>query len=66
MVVLSIYISISLGLMGVGCSAQVKMVPIACASLVANATGPKVTRANPCYTFFCILLIILAAIYPKL
>ena len=24
-----------------GCSAQVEIVPIACASLVANATGPK-------------------------
>ena len=37
---------------GVGCSAQVEMVPIACASLVANATGPKITRTDPFYTFF--------------
>ena len=31
-----------------GCSAQVKMVPIACASLVANATGSKMKRTG-CY-----------------
>ena len=48
-----------------GCSAQVEMVPIARASLVANATGTKMTRAGPFYTFFCILLIILAAIYRR-
>ena len=33
------------------CSAQVKMVPIACASLVANMKGSKMTRTAPLYTF---------------
>ena len=52
-----IYIHVSLivwsgGGGGVGCSAQVEMIPITCASLVTNATGPKMTRAGLFYTFF--------------
>ena len=49
-----------------GCSAQVEMVPTACASLVANMTGPRMTRADPFYTFVCKWLIISAAIYHRL
>ena len=42
------------------------MEPIACASLSANATGPKMTRAGSFYTScYLFLLIILAAIYPR-
>ena len=47
-----------------GCSAQVKMVPISCASLVANVTGSKITRTSPFLHFVCIVLIILTATYP--
>ena len=39
-----------------GCSAQVGMIPTACASLVANATGPKMTRADLFYTIFLYLV----------
>ena len=49
-----------------GCSAQVEMVPTACASLVANVTGPRMIRTDPFYTVFCLLLMILAAIYHRL
>ena len=38
-----------------GCSAQVDMVPLACASIVANAPGPKMTRADPFLYIFGIL-----------
>ena len=41
---------------GVGCSAQVEMVPIACASLVANATA-RPQNDKKCFIHFCILLI---------
>ena len=52
--VISIYIflrSDRWGRVGAECSAQVKMVPIACAPLVANAPGFKMTRTAPLYTF---------------